>query len=166
MFMTHLQNIIFDLINYRNAFELINKSQSRSMLQNLNNLKLQTLVEDSTVLSKLYDYDWIIHSGIYNREKTEKVKGMMAELKHSLVSSRPELRPYLNMEYESSINEIQNSLYGNENLISYYSTENSLYAFLINKKSFTPFKFDISSKQLIEMIGDISPYFEIHQRKI
>ncbi len=153
------------LKNYRAAFELINKSQSRSMLQNLNNLKLQTLLEDSTVLSKLYDYDWIIHSGIYNREKTEKVKGMMAELKHSLVSSRPELRPYLNMEYESSINEIQNSLYGNENLISYYSTENSLYAFLINKKSFTPFKFDISSKQLIKMIGDISPYFESIKEK-
>ncbi len=148
------------LKEYHRAFELINKSHSRNMIQNLNNLKLQTILGDSTFLSKLYDYDWIIHSGIYGKEKTEKVKGMMAELKHSLVNSNTELRPYLNMEKWPSINEIQNSLTEEENLISYYSNGNSLYAFLINKKFFKPFKFAVSSKQLAGMTAAISPYFE------
>ncbi len=148
------------LKKYRRAFELINKSHSRSMLQNLNNLKLQTLLGDSTVLNKLYDYDWTIHSGIYGRKKTEEVKGMMAELKQSLINSNPELRPYLNMENWPSIDEIRNSLTKDENLISYYSDGNRLYAFLINKDTFKPFIFDISSKQLARMIAAISPYFE------
>jgi len=153
------------LNKYHQAFELINKSHSRNMLQNLNNLKLQTLLGDSTVLSKLYDYDWIIHSGIYDRAKTEKVKGMMTELKLSLVNSNAELRPYLHMENWPSIEDIRNSLKEDENLISYYSNENSLYAFLINKYTFKPFKFNISSKQLEGMIEDISPYFENIQGK-
>lgn len=148
------------LKNYQSAFELINRSHSRSMLQNLNNLKLQTLIGDSTVLSKLYDYDWIIHSGIYDRKKTEEVKEQLAELKLSLVSSNPGLRPYLNMENPLSIKEIQNSLTDDENLITYYSDKSSLYAFLLNKNSFKPYKFDITSKQLAGMIADISPYFE------
>ncbi len=148
------------LKKYRKAFELINKSHSRSLLQNLNNLKLQTLLEDSTILSKLYDYDWIIHSGIYGREKTEKVKGELTALKNSLVKSNPTLRPYLNMESWPSIGEIQSSLSEDENLISYYSIENNLYAFLINKNNFKPFSFDVSSKQLAGMIAEISPYFE------
>ncbi len=148
------------LNKYHKAFELINKSHSRNMLQNLNNLKLQTLLGDSTVLSRLYDYDWIIHSGIYDKAKTEKVNTMMTELKHSLVNSNVELRPYLHMENWPSIEEIQNSLTEDENLISYYSNENNLYAFLINKNIFKPFKFDISSQQLAGMIADISPYFE------
>ena len=148
------------LKKYHRAFELINKSQSRSLLQNLNNIKLQSLLEDSTVLSKLYDYDWIIHSGIYSREKTEEIKGRLVALKKSLVNSNPELSHYLNMENWPSISEIQNSLSEDENLISYYSNGKILYAFLINKHKFKPFSFEISSKQLDEMIAAISPYFD------
>ncbi len=148
------------LKQYRRAFELINKSHSRSMLQNLNNLKLQTLLGDSTVLSTLYDYDWIIHSGIYNRKKTEEVKGLLADLKLSLVNSNPELRPYLNMESSLSINEIQNSLTDDENIISYYSDKNSLYAFLLTRNTFKAYRFDISPNELAGMLADISPYFE------
>ncbi len=153
------------LKKFRSAFELINKSHSRSTLQNLNNLKLQTLIGDSTVLSKLYDYDWIIHSGIYSKKKNEETKRMMTELKHSLTASHPELRAYLNMENWPSITEIQSSLTEDENLISYYSDGGSLYAFLINKDTFKPFKFNISSEELALMIADISPYFDTIREK-
>lgn len=145
---------------YQKAFELINKSHSRNMIQNLNNLKLRSLVQDSTVLSELYDYDWMIHSGIYDTRGTEEIKNKMKELKLSLIKNNPGLASYLNMEKWPALNDIQNSLNDDENIISYYSTNNDLYAFLISKKVFKPFELKISRKQLAEMINGISPYFE------
>ncbi len=145
---------------YQKAFELINKSHSRNMIQNLNNLKLQSLVQDSTVLSELYDYDWMIHSGIYDTKKTETIKNKMEELKLSLIKNNPGIASYLNMGKWPSLNEIQNSLNDDENIISYYSTKNDLYAFLISKKVFKPFKLNVSRERLAEMVNRISPYFE------
>jgi CHAT domain-containing protein len=145
---------------YEQAFELINKSHSRNMIQNLNNLKLQSMIEDSTVLSTLYDYDWIIHSGIYDSTKTEIAINKLSRLKASLIDKNPRLAPYLNMEKWPSLNEIQNSLTDDENLISYYSTTNKTYAFLITRTSFKPFDFDLSKNQLDDLINNISPYFE------
>ncbi len=145
---------------FRKAFELINKSHSRNMIQNLNNLKLQSMIKDSLVISKLYDYDWIIHSGIYDDQETGVVKDKMKELKFSLLKKNPNLAPYLNMEKWQTLDEIQNSLTENENLISYYSTEKNTYAFLIGRNIFKPFEFDISKDQLINLVHNISPYFD------
>ena len=145
---------------YRSAFELVNKSHSRNMIQNLNNLKLQTLIKDSTTLSKLYDYDWIINSGVYSKERKGPIEKEMKKLKTTLVKKNPDLAQYLNMEKQPSLEDIQKSLEEGENLLSYYSTTNYLYAFLISQNKFTPFKLNISRKQLIESINNISPYFE------
>ena len=148
------------LNKYEKAFDLINKSHSRNMIQNLNNLKLQSMVNDSTALNELYDYDWIIHSGLFGEQKTETIKNKLMELKLSLTRSNPGLAPYLNMEKWPGLEEIQNSLSGDENLVSYYSTEDNIYAFLISRNKFEPFKFNISREQLVGMINNISPYFE------
>jgi CHAT domain-containing protein/uncharacterized protein YqgQ len=145
---------------YQKAFELVNKSHSRNMIQNLNNLRLQSLVKDSTVLSELYDYDWIIHSGIYGTAKTEDVRNKLNNLKLTLIEKYPGLASYLNMEKWPSLTDIQNSLSNDENLISYYSTKTDLYAFLINNKVFKPIKLSISKEELTEMVNNISPYFE------
>ncbi len=148
------------LNEYNKAFDLINKSHSRNMIQNLNNLKLHSMVNDSAALSKLYDYDWIIHSGLYGEQKTETIKAKLMELKLSLTRANPGLAQYLNMEKWPGLDEIQNSLNSDENLVSYYSTDDNLYAFLISRNKFEPFKLDISRKQLVGMINNISPYFE------
>lgn len=149
-----------NLKNYRKAFELINKSHSRNMIQNLNNLKIQSMIDDSTLLSRLYDYDWIIHSGIYDDQKTDTVKKELSEIKGSLVKKNPALAPYLNMESWSTLDEIQSSLKEGENLISYYSTDQRTYAFLINRNTFKPFEFDIARDQLVDLINRISPYYD------
>lgn len=148
------------LNKFREAFELINKSHSRNMIQNLTNLKLRSMINDSTVISKLYDYDWIIHSGIYDIKKTDTVRQKMDELKDSLITKNPALTPYLNMEKWPSLSDIQNSLDEKENLISYYSTGHNTYAFLITRESFKPFTFEVSKEQLIDLITDISPFYD------
>ncbi|HSD63889.1 MAG TPA: CHAT domain-containing protein [Ignavibacteriaceae bacterium] len=145
---------------YEEAFELINKSHSRNMIQNLNNLKLQSMIKDSAVVSKLYDYDWIIHSGIYDNEKTLAVKKEMDDLKLSLINKNPDLAPYLNMEKWPSLDDIKNSLDEKENLVSYYSTKQKTYAFLITRDSFKPFVFDVSKENLTDLITNISPFYD------
>ncbi|HEY6907626.1 MAG TPA: CHAT domain-containing protein, partial [Ignavibacteriaceae bacterium] len=145
---------------YQKAFELIDKSHSRNMIQNLNNLKLQSLVKDSTVLSELYDYDWMIHSGIYDKARTEDIKDKLNKLKLTLVGKNPALASYLNMGKWPSLTDIQNSLSNDEIIISYYSTKSDLYAFLISNKVFKPFKLGVSKDKLSKLINSISPYFE------
>jgi CHAT domain-containing protein len=146
--------------NFRKAFEIINKSHSRNMIQNLNNLKIQSIIKDSTLISKLYDYDWIIHSGIYDEQETQAIKNKMIELKLSLIKKNPGLAPYLNMAKWQTLDEIQNSLKDDENLISYYSAKQKTYAFLINRNKFKPFEFDVSNHQLGDLISEISPYYD------
>lgn len=145
---------------FQEAFELINKSHSRNTIQNLNNLKLQSMIKDSLLIGKLYDYDWIIHSGIYSDQETQDVKNKMTDLKLSLIKKNPELAPYLNMEKWQTLKEIQNSLTEEENLISYYSTKQKTYAFLISRNTFKPFEFNVSREQLTKLVKNISPYFD------
>ena len=148
------------LNKYKEAFNLINKSHSRNTIQNLNNLKLNSEINDSSLLSKLYDYDWMIHSGVYSDKRTEELKDSLRLLKSDLINKNKNLSDYLNAEQWPAIEEIQNSIEENQDIISFYSTDNNVYAFLITKNKFKPFQFNISRKQLVDLINNISPYFE------
>jgi CHAT domain-containing protein/lipopolysaccharide biosynthesis regulator YciM len=146
--------------DYKNAFEMIDMSRSRNMIQNLNNLKLESLLADKKSLDRLYEYNWVIHSGIYTDVETDSVKRELTILKKELVNEQPILEKYLNLGKRMELADIQKSLGRGENILSLYVTDNNMYAFLINKNNFHTVVLNVTKKELAELISSISPYFE------
>ncbi len=144
---------------FKEAFELIDRSRSRNMVQNLSNLKLEVLLQDKEKLDKIYDYEWIIHSGIYSKEEVDSVKYEYDNLKKILISGNPELEEYLNIKKSLTISDIQKNLDDNENLTSFYTTENKTYIFLITKNDFKHFEIASGREELLNLAEKISPYF-------
>ena len=148
-----------DQNKFKEAFELIDKSRSRNTVQNLNNIKLESLIKDQSRLNKIYEYEWIIHSGIYNDDETDSVKRDYAALKKMLLSKQPLLQRYLNFEEPVALSDIQANLKDDENLLSFYSTENKTYIFLITNNSFQHFEINEGREKVLTYTGNISPYF-------
>ncbi len=144
---------------YVKAFELIDRSRSRNTIQNLVNLKLQSLIKNDSLLDKIYDYEWIFHSNIYSVDEINKAKAEFSLLKEDLIKKNPSVKKYLTGEPKFSLAEIQNSLGDRENFLSIYTAVNRTYLFLINKSNFYHFEINITPKLLRGMIKDISPYF-------
>jgi CHAT domain-containing protein/Flp pilus assembly protein TadD len=144
---------------FEKAFELIDKSRSRNLVQNLNNLKLQVLLQDTKKLEKIYEYEWIIHSGIYGKNETDSVNAEYTELKKNLVSGNPQIKKYLNQNKSIAISDIQNNLESNEHLISFYSTDDKTIIFLISGNDFKYFELHSGKNEMLKMIEKISPHF-------
>jgi CHAT domain-containing protein/lipopolysaccharide biosynthesis regulator YciM len=155
-----LANLYLKQNKFKEAFEIIDKSRSRNMVQNLNNLKLQALLKDETSLDKIYEYEWIVHSGIYNKEETDSVKNAYNTLKEVLVSGHPELAQYLYKQDFPSLPEVQKNLNVDENLLSFFTTENETYLFLITKNNFRTYKKNITRSNLLKLLNDISPHYD------
>ena len=145
---------------YVEAFELIDRSRSRNTMHNLSNLKLESLVKNDSLLNKIYDYQWILHSNIYSDTETNKAKTEFALLKEKLIKKNPAINKYLSSGQKFSLAEIQKDLSKNENFLSIYTTSKKTYLFLINENNFYHFKIDITGKNLQKMVNDISPYFK------
>jgi CHAT domain-containing protein/tetratricopeptide (TPR) repeat protein len=143
---------------YVKAFELTDRSRSRNTMNNLNNLKLEGFVRNDSLLKKIYDYEWILHSNIYNKKETDDTKTQLSLLKEKLIKMNPGIKKYLNMDRNLSLPEIQKNLNEGENLLSIYTAKNKTYLFLIGGQSFYPFEVDINVDTLRKMISEISPY--------
>lgn len=144
---------------YIKALELIDRSRSRNTMNNLVNLKMESLVKNDSLLKKIYDYEWIIHSNIYKEEEIYKAKTQFALLKEMLIKKEPAIKKYLSSSGNLSLQEIQKKLKAKENLLSIYTTPDCTYLFLINKNDFYHFKINITDKKLQKMVREISPYF-------
>lgn len=145
--------------NYTKAFELIEKSRSRNTMQNLSNLKIQSEINDENILKNIYEYDWIINSGLYESGQVDSVNVLFLDLKNKIAEDNPSLKKYLNFSGEISIEEIQKNLYKNEHIVSYFSTADRMYAFSISNKKFAHHTFDISRQEIKKLIAGISPYY-------
>lgn len=148
-----------DQNKFREAFELIDKSRSRNTVQNLNNIKLQALLKDQQKLERIYEYEWIIHSGIYSKAETDSIKEEYAVLKKTLISEQPILQRYLNFEEPITLLVIQKNLKNKENFLSFYSTGNKTHVFLITNNKFKHFEINKGKKEITDLLARISPYF-------
>jgi CHAT domain-containing protein/Tfp pilus assembly protein PilF len=144
---------------FKEAFELIDKSRSRNTVQNLNNIKLYGLIKEQSKLDKIYEYEWILHSGIYDDAETDSVKRKYRELKETLTSEQPALKRYLNFDSFVTLTVLQESLKDNENFLSFYSTENNTHIFLITNNEFRHFEINAGKKEIADFLKNISPYF-------
>ena len=160
------RNVYDDYINfllkqkkYETAFNEIEKSRSRNTVQNLNNLKFSSLINDEKTLDKIYQYEWIINSGIYTKHEIDSVNENLTSLESTLAAKNPLLKKYFNFNYSLSINEIQKQLTGNEQLLSYYSTKDNTYLFALSKNNFNALKINVKLNHLKDIISQISSYF-------
>ncbi|MDR3667093.1 MAG: CHAT domain-containing protein [Ignavibacteriaceae bacterium] len=145
--------------DYVNAFSLIDKSRSRNLMQNLTNLKLQSLIKDEKSLDRLYEYNWMIHSAIYSKRQVDSISLQYNVFKKDLVSADNQLSEFLDNKSTLSISGIQDKLNTGENILSIYSTDDNTYLFLINKKGFQTFKTGIPKNGVIKLLSSVSPYY-------
>jgi CHAT domain-containing protein/tetratricopeptide (TPR) repeat protein len=144
---------------FEQAFTVIDKSRSRNLMQNLTNLKLRSLIKDEVTLNRIYEYDWMIHSGLYNQSQTDSITLQYNLLKKNLIIGNKDLSDYLENKTGISIPEIQKKLNNGENILSVFTSVNNTHLFLINKKEFKTFETDLSKSELNKLISSISPYY-------
>jgi len=136
-----------------NAFQIIEKSRSRNTFQNLNDLLINTRIKDNNVIKQYYDLKWQINSGIYSGEK---LKSLESELK--LVSEKNSITDKKNKN-TFDIKSVQSNLDKDENIITYFLADRSLYAFIISKENFKVEKIKISRNEVKKMINHISALY-------
>ncbi len=141
------------------AFNIIDKSRSRNLMQNLANYKLRSLVSNEDTLNRVYEYDWMVNSGLYNQIQTDSITMQYNLLKKYLLAGNKNLTEYLDGKIELSIPEIQSKLDNSENILSIFTSDKNTYLFLVNKKEFKAFETGISKSELNKLISSVSPYY-------
>lgn len=146
----------------KEAFLIIDKSRSRNTNQNLFNLKLESTIKDNITLNKLYDYEWIINSGLYSQAQSDSVNKIYKQTLLNLTAKHPYLADlYKSDVFAESIENIQRSLSDNEHIFSFFSLDNKMFLFRISNNDFKSFELNITKPQLLELISAISPYFNM-----
>lgn len=151
---------------YQEAFLVTDRSRSRNTIQNLFNLKIESYENNRNSLDKLYDFEWIINSGLYSVAETDSVNKMYKDLRNKITGRYPELTEIFADENNYTVKDIQRSLNSEEYLISYTFSGNKLMAYLIGKNEFRHFFLDISRDVLKSDLAEISPYFSGKNNKI
>ena len=146
---------------YEEALQVVDRSRSRNTIQNLFNIKFESVVKDKRALDDLYDYEWVINSGLYSTKQIDSVK----EIYHSIILPLVSKYPFISDISDKNIadiplNEIQQKLSDDEYLLSFFLTDKEMYIFLVSKNRFEPFVIDINKDELLKLISDISPYFK------
>ena len=135
------------------ALQVIEKSRSRNTFQNLNDLLISSKIKDNDVLRQYYDLRWQINSGIYSGEKLKSLQSELESL------SERNFISYKKNENTFDISSVQNNLDEDENIITYFLTDKSLYAFVISKDNFKVDKIDVLRSNFKKMISHISALY-------
>lgn len=151
---------------FKEAFLIIDRSRSRNTFQNLFNLKIESSENDRALLDELYDYAWIINSGLYSQTEIDSVKSRYYNYRTLLIKKYPLLKEIFSENTAYSITEIQNKLSKDEYLISYYFTEKELYVALLGRREFKPFLLDVTKQQLFNNLAKVSPYFSKERNNV
>jgi CHAT domain-containing protein/Flp pilus assembly protein TadD len=152
-------DFLLDNNRYEEAFEVIDKSRSRSTVQKLDNLKFTNLIKDESLLSKLYDYEWIIQSGIYGKAAADSVSLLLSVLKQEIEQQYPSAKAYLERKQGLTVKTIQQALKDDEVLVSVYSNKNASHIFVLTPGSFKHHEADLSQKETRKYLKAVSPYY-------
>lgn len=158
-------SLLLDQKRYEQAFLIIDKSRSRNTMQNLLNLKLASFTNDNKSIEKLYELDWMVNSGIYTVNEQDSLKRLFTDVKKILAEKYPSLKRIIDPGYENKISGIQSTLHEKENLLSIYLTGTKSYLFLITKNDFRTFEINASEKEILKIVSNISPHFDLEARK-
>ncbi len=142
------------------AFETVNAQRSRNTVQNLTNLKIISVIKDKEQLKKLYNLDWMIHSGIYSTPEIDSLKSELKILRQKLVSENPSIKNFLELNKNRTLKEIQAGLDSADHLISFFTNDKFTEIFHLTKNSFRTKKIKISRNAISSLIKNISPFYE------
>jgi len=154
---TALASLLLDQNKYKAAFELIEKSRSRNLIQNLNNIKLQAIINNKPLLDSLYEFEWRVHS---EGGDNEAVKIEYNSFKKEILNKYPSAKKYLNLSTAFSLESFQKELGSGEEYISVFSTAQNTYLFKINKNNFKHYITAEGKEAVKKHIAEISPYFD------
>lgn len=144
------------------AFKVIDKSRSRNTKANLRRLKLLSELSDEERLTQLIDLEWMVNSDLYNKEASDSLSRLAAEIKTELTSRSGLLAEILNPHSEMDLKELQSILDLNEYLISAYAGKNSFHVFRISSDKFTHKNIPIDRDSLLQLIAQVSPIYRIN----
>lgn len=161
---TDIYNSFADFYLKRNqnikAFEIIDRGHSRNNIQNLGNIKLRSLVKQDSLVDKLYEYSWMIQSGVYDPLTADSVSALFNGLKEKIIESEPRTKPYINGGRYYSVTEVQENLAANEYIISIHISGSSTFVFKLSREGFEVFREDISNQEIRKLISSISPFYK------
>ncbi len=155
-----LAKLYLELGNDIAAFEVIDAQRSRNTYQNLNNLKITSVINDKALLKKLYELDWIIASGIYSGAELDSIKNDYDELKSEIINKNPVLKNYLGFNKNKSLHEIQNGLETDERFVLYFTTGNYTQVFILSKDNFYSVRIPVTRDSIVNLIKNISPFYK------
>jgi CHAT domain-containing protein/tetratricopeptide (TPR) repeat protein len=144
---------------YTEAFEILDRGLSRNTMQNLGNLKLKSIIKQDSLLELLHEYDWMLHSGIYEGEELDSITVLNNELKIYLSANFPSTDLYIPGNRNFSVGEIRKKLNNKEYIIFLHPAGAMTYIFRLSKNGFEVFEENISAPEITKMISAISPYY-------
>lgn len=144
---------------YREAFLIIESSRSRNTMQNLSKIKLNSESQNKDRLQKLYELEWMLNSEIYEKDEIDSLKNELQKAKNQLIEQNAFFKKYFDKNDKFSIDKIQSALKRGDNLVSIYVTEDYSQYFLITKDDFISDRINMKREDLLNLIYDISPYF-------
>lgn len=146
---------------YEDAFELIDKSRSRNTLQNLLHSKLASLTYETEKVEKIYEVEWMINSGIYDKDEADSLKIILNDNINYLTNRYPTLRNQLiNSNNGTLLINLKDLLAENEYFISFYSTDDNSYLFLVSNDTLEVIKLNLTREKINEMVSKVSPFFD------
>lgn len=143
---------------YADAFNIIEKFRARNTFRNLNELKLQSAINDEELIKNYYDISWKINAGIYSEKERDSLEILLNAIKNEF-ESKYSFNPVYKKEY-FNINSDLSRIQENEVLLSYYFNEDSAYVFILKKNSFTPIKLSKSKNEILNIVRMISPVYD------
>ncbi len=146
----------------KEAFQLVDNSRSRNTMQNLIHLVFEKNIKDSTLINKYYDLRWEVSNGIYADDEVDSFTSELKEIENSIISAAPSLKEFFNETDDFNINDIQKQLGKNEFVVSYYTSEDYLYYFIISNNIFKSDKIEVSPNELRELTSLITPYYRVN----
>lgn len=141
------------------AFLIIEKSHSRNTLQNLTDLKINSIYHNKEKLNLFYDIKWRMNSGILSNKELAAIKNQYDNLKADIYGANPELKSVLESDKQFSIKEIQKKLNTKENLITLFFGETNLYYINITHDNSSVKKAGVSKKETIALLKKIAPLY-------
>ncbi|WP_304143299.1 CHAT domain-containing protein [Ignavibacterium album] len=143
---------------YSDAFDMIERFRARNTFRNLNELKLQSSVNNEDLIKNYYDIKWKLNADIYSVSEKDSLQRILNSIQNEFT-----IKYNFNPDYERkpfSINSALSKIPEGEVLLSYYFNSDDVYAFILKKNSFTPVKLQKSKREIMEIVRMISPVYD------
>lgn len=150
---------LYKLGKEEDAFHVVEQSRSRNTLQNLNNIKINSAINDESILNKLYDLDWMIKSGLYSGVQLSKIKTEYDQIKNKIISADPSLNKYINNLFGFPNPNLPGKLSEKENFITINLGKESAQIFHLRKNQLTSKRIGLSREEIKSMLGEIAPIY-------